>query len=419
MALKTEFVYYRARNDKIGLVVLIEDAQKNGVDITGLNGLVLIEVDSLNQPGLYRINLTDAILIGANVLATPGDVLELYINGQGAGNSAPAVHKFRATAKDLDDLSSEIGVVSGKIDVVDGVVDDILVDTADMQPRVIDTQSKVTDNKGNIESVTFGLSALKALIDAVQSTVNGISNVTRFSASLAPELIIPPAGNTDSRVFMHLTDNIGNLEDPDANQIEVTAFDAVGNDVTATHLIFGGQVDNGGGKVDAVRDSLGQYRIDVRVPTGTAIGVLTLKFEYTEGGADIASSRATLLVDDVQSSGAALESTSQIILTDTNEIQQLVTDGVVGLAAIKALLVGVDVKVDTIDGIVDAILADVQSGVFGLEVMKTAVDTKSSQASVDAVTTNIDTNVKGAGFDNAEDTLHQISTRVFTGGVTI
>ena len=104
----------------------------------------------------------------------------------------------------MDDLSTELGLVDGKIDIIDTNLDSV---------------------KADVESATFGLSALKTLIDAVQTTVDGVSNVTRFVASVPKQSIIPSAGNKDTRVFMQLIDNNGNLEDPDTNKIEVTAFD--------------------------------------------------------------------------------------------------------------------------------------------------------------------------------------------------
>jgi len=415
----TQFVYYRSRNDNTGIVVHIIDAQKNGVDITGLNALAFTEVDAVNQPGIYRINLTDAVLTGVNVTAVKGDVIEIFINGLSGGNSAPVAFKFTVTEETLDSIATRQTSIESKVDIIDTNVDDILSDTEDMQPRVVDIEIDVDANRTTLESGISGLDALKALIDAVQSSVDGISNVTRFSASVPSESVIPPAGNTDSRINMQLVDNNGNLEDPDADQIEVSAFDASGVDVTGAHLIFGGQANNGNGKVDAVKDSQGQYRVEFRVPNTADPGLLTLKFEYKEGGNPIASTRATVLVDEIQAGGTALETTSQDILADTADMQPkidaintIIFDAGNGLAAIKALLAIVDGKADTL-------IADIQSGVFGLPALKTLIDSKASQASITALQNSITDDVKGAGFDQSKDTLHQLSLRTFSGGEAI
>jgi hypothetical protein len=133
------------------LVPTIEDAQKNGVDITGLNTLVLAEVDAANQPGIYSISLTDAILAGAGVTAVAGDIIEMYLDAPG-GASAPAVFKFVVREKINEDLSTELAAVDAKIDIIDTNVDDI--------------ETLLNDG-------TNGLAAIKTAIDTVDGVVDG------------------------------------------------------------------------------------------------------------------------------------------------------------------------------------------------------------------------------------------------------
>lgn len=411
MALRTKFIYYRARNDGTGKTVEIVDAQKNGVDITGLNGLGFAEVDGSNQPGVYRLNLTDALLIAANVLAVKDDIIQLYINDTAVGLVAPAIVKFQVHEETEDSIFDLIEVVEGKVDTIDGIVDTILVDTADMQPRIVDIETDVDANRTTLESGTFGLSALKDLIDSMQTTIDNIQNVTRFSAAVSSRSVIPSAGNNDYRATMQLFDTDGNLEDPDTNQIEVSAKDETGANVTAAVLIFGTQSDNGNGKIDAVKDSTGQYRFDYRVANTQSPGTqITFLFEYEENSKPLAASRVTDLIDDLAASGSALESTSQDILDDTADMEPRVADiqtkinsATFGLAALKDLI-------DVIDSVVDGNATILGSGSFGNSALKDLIDSLQGDITDD---------VKGSGFSNSTDSLKEISDRVFSGGEAI
>jgi hypothetical protein len=117
--------------------------QVNGVDNVTLNATTFTEVDAVNQPGIYRLNLTDALL-GTTASVVPGDVVQIFIDDQ-AAPSTPAVFKFTATEHTLDTLNTTLGTIDGKIDTIDTVVDSIQVDTTSIETKV-DTVDTVVDS---------------------------------------------------------------------------------------------------------------------------------------------------------------------------------------------------------------------------------------------------------------------------------
>lgn len=274
--------------------------------------------------------------------------------------------------------------------MVDGNVDTVLTQTTDIQSKV---------NNG-----TYGLAAIQSLVSAVQSAVGNIQNNTRFSASVPSDLIRPPSGSITYRVPISLFDTNGDMEDPDSNQIAVTIANSAG---VSRKSYLSGYVDEPT-PLYATRVGKGDYYVDVVLPNTATVEELIFAFSYNEGAVPYVQRRVGNVVADVQSSGFALETTAQTILADTDEIQQKINNGTYGLAALRN-------AVDAAQLDIDAILAELASGVYGLSAIKTAVDTKASQASVNAIQTDVD-DIQGAGFATGTDSLKQISSRVYTGG---
>jgi hypothetical protein len=115
--------------------------QVNGVDNATLNGQTFTEVDAVNQPGMYRINLTDALMT-TTASISPGDTVQLWIDDQSAP-STPSPFKFQAIEQGADNssIAATLATVDGKIDTIDTNVDSILVDTVSIEAKVdiIDT----------------------------------------------------------------------------------------------------------------------------------------------------------------------------------------------------------------------------------------------------------------------------------------
>ena len=81
-------------------------------------------------------------------------------------------------------------------------------------------------------SVSADVAAVKILVDAVQSTVDGIQNNTRLTASI-PFVELPPSGSTAHKVIFNLYNGGGTTEDPDNDILAVTLTQVDGIDVTA------------------------------------------------------------------------------------------------------------------------------------------------------------------------------------------
>lgn len=347
MALKTERVIYVAKNFSTGLTNVTANIRRNGVSVA--TGVALTEIGN----GRYELILSPALL------TTYGGAgyYDFYINS--ASKPAPAVSAKWILANNEDDLETHIAAVEGKIDIIDTNLDSVKV-------TVEDTNTKV--NSGS-----FGLAALKALIDSVQSTVSNISNTTRQNIAMPVSMITDSVSPTLYRVPIRLYNNAGGLEDPDSNAIQVSAQDEVGNDRTSYITGFVA------GPVNATRTAQGVYYVDISIPANAPKEQLNFFFDYNENALPLSAVRTTNVEESSSASGLALQSTLLDVLADTAAMQPQVAD----------------------------IQAKINDATYGLAALKSLIDT---------IDSNVDL-VKGAGFDSAEDTLHQISTRVYTGGV--
>lgn len=135
----------------------------------------------------------------------------------------------------------------------------------------------------------------------------------------------------------------------------------------------------------AVRDSLGQYHVDVAIPsTATVDDELIFSFAYSIGAAPTVRKSVTILVDNV-ATGGALQSTLLAVQTTVNTIEATVDSVTYGNAAIKTAVDGIQTDVTTALGDLTTVLAN--------------------QA-----------DIEGTGFVTGTDSLHQLSLRIFTGG---
>lgn len=384
MAFKTERIIYAAKNFETGLTDITANIRRNGSSVA--TGVALSAVGN----GFYELVLTPVLIAGYG-----GEGLyDFYINS--ASKNAPASTKQWILEFNESDIYAKALTIEGK---VDGVVSDINA----LEPKVDDIQTKVTDNKTTLESATFGLAALKTLIDTLQGAVSSVQNNTSFSAAVPVASLIPSTGSTSYRIPINVYDTSGNLEDPDSNAIAVSITNQAGADRTSR---LAGYVS---GPVNATRISQGQYVIDFTVASTEVMEQWNFKFDYSEGAKQVVQNRTTNLQTEVQSAGVALETTAQAILTDTADMQPRVLDiqtkidsATFGLAALKTLL-------DTIAGYTDSLEGELANGTYGLSAIATAVAGKASQASV--------TDIQGSGFVSANDSLKAISDRIYTGGV--
>lgn len=380
MSLKTQRLIYTAKNFEAGLTDVTASIRRNGASVA--TGVALSEVSL----GRYELVLSPATITGYG----GAGYFDFYINS--ASKSAPATASRWILENDEDDLRAGQLAVEAKVDIIDTNVDAI---------------------KADVQSGTFGLAALKALIDSVQSSVSNIQNATRFVAAIPANLIKPSSGSTSYRIPIRVYNGAGALEDPDTNSVAVSITDESGNDKTSYLAGFVA------GPVNATRTGVGVYYIDMAIPSTADLEQLNFNFAYSEASVAISAVRTSQVISDTQASGFALETTAQDILTDTadmqprvNDIQTKINSATFGLSALKDLI-------DILDLNVDSTLAAVNNGTYGLSAIKTALDSKASQASVTAVQTTLDSDVKGTGFSNTTDSLKAISDRIYTGGEAV
>jgi chaperonin cofactor prefoldin len=398
MALQTTYFIYTAKNNSTGLTDVTAKVRRNGAYVLGtdITPLTLTELDG----GRYQLALSPAQLTTAG----GAGLYDVYIDS--ASKPAPATAGKEVEVNDNDDLDSHLDTIETKIDTIDTEVGAIQTDITSIKSTVEDTNADINDG-------TTGLPNIKALIDALQSSVNNISNVTRFSAPLPKPMVRLDTGTKRYQIPVHLYDTNGNMEDPDSNQIQLLITDEAGNSRDSFTVGFTVQPHY------ITRNGAGDYQFELDIPDTADLEQLKFKFVYVEGGITLTQHAVTELVAEAQTSGTALESTSQTILTDTADmqprvadIQSKVNDATFGLSALKTLL-------DTIAGYTDSIEGELANGTYGLSALQTLISTKASQSSVTAITTNLDDNVKGTGFSNTTDSLKAISDRVYTGGKAI
>lgn len=135
--IKDQRVLYRARNNKTGLTdVQAKVIRRNGVSVA--TNIALTERSATNEPGVYELLLDAATLAGYG----GAGFYDFFIDS--ATQSSPDVAVRVVTENDTDDLADAIN----------------------------DVNTIVSDIQSQVNSGTYGLSALKGLVDVLQATAN-------------------------------------------------------------------------------------------------------------------------------------------------------------------------------------------------------------------------------------------------------
>lgn len=390
---KNERFIYQARNGEIGLSDVKATVRVDG-SIVGQN-LPLTEVNSSELPGLYQLELTTAQLN-----AWGSGFYQVFCNSD--SKDAPS-----ASGRNIFESNDDI--LKSSIDSVDGKITTVLDNQTTIKTDLSGVKSVVESNNQILSHVDYGNQNIKSIMDAIKSSVLGIQNNTRLTASVPNQMVKPDSGAKVYKVNINLYDSAGNLEDPDADEIKVTITNPSG--VVRNNLIDGFV----SGNYYATKDSVGQYSFELQMTDSQICEPLSFAFDYVEEGSALNAMRASEIVPEAQSSGLSLEGTSQSILADTQdmkprivEIQSLAKDATVGFSALKDLL---DIiNIDSAGSIVK-----LSSAVYGLEAIKAAVDNKASQTSVTALSLSVD-DAKGVGFDTNQHSLKIIAEQSFFGG---
>jgi hypothetical protein len=462
-------ILYQAKNNTTGLTDVKAQIYLNGSPVAvGGSAITLTEVDATNSPGLYELFISGATLTGWGVTAGAYNCLEGYIDS--VSKSAKAPFREELTVANTDDIDAKLGTPAGA-----SVSADIAAIKSDTAAIKVDLET----GPNNLANIYAGIQAIQnnagfavpvpselmipatgsnayripvsvynttnMLIDPDSNNIKvGLVNqagadrgtyLAGFTAAVAEiqtiTTVADVAGSLNNKYFflnepapgvgIYVWFNVGGAgvdPGPFAGRTSVmvaissgasantvasavnTALNtltgrfsssAATNIVTATNSVAGlvsaGTAQNSGFTLGVstaganayammTRDSLGQYHQDMSITSAAPEEELLFTFSYTIGGTPTARRAVTETINQASSSGFALQSTLLATQATVNNIDSVVTSGTFGNAAIKT--------------------------------------------AVDAIQTDITNNVEGAGFVQADDTLHQISTymraNLFSGG---
>lgn len=310
----------------------------------------------------------------------PADESEIFLREQIGedGEAAPKLHgKMDNTKAAADSAVTGIGNVNTKLGTPAG---------ASVSADIAAIQSDADAIEAELANATYGLAALKAETDgidtaisdlstkigapagatiaadiaAVQSAVEGLQNDTSFSAYVPQQLERPKTGDPaiEYQILVDHKDNLGNMEDFDANPT-VALANVAGTDRSA-------YLYNAAGTQTATmdKDATGQYSLRIRINAATTIENLLVTIHGVEDTKD-RYKRIPCRVDesfsdhfntadrqDLQDAKLAAENVEAAVGTPTT--------GTVAshVEATETLLGTVDGKIDIIDGNVDDIEAD-------------------------------------------------------------
>lgn len=334
-------IQYQAKKNQTGLTDVKAQIYLNGVaKAVGGSAVALTEIDATNAPGMYLLTLSGATLTGYGVATGQENTIHGEIDS--ASLSAPAPFRVDVNKADLDDLDIKLGTPAGASV------------SADIAAVKTDTAAIKTD-------LETGASSLASILTAIQA----IQNNAGFSVPVPAQLIVPSSGSNLYRIPVTLYNSTNALVDADTQTVTVHLANQAGT-----------SRDSYLGSTTMVRDSLGQYHVDVTIAAAAPIEELLFTFTYSIGGAATARKSVTETAAEAASSGTALQSTLLDVQGDVDNVESIVASGTFGNAAIKT--------------------------------------------AVDAIQSDLTNNVEGTGFVNSTDSLHAISVflsaNIFQGG---
>lgn len=358
-------ILYQAKNNTTGLADVKAQCYFNGVaKAVGASALALSELDATNAPGLYELLISAATLTSWGAASGQTNTVEGYISS----TSLPAKAPFReeVTVSNADDLEAHL----------------VSQDTA-----IAAVKSDTSAIKTDLESGAYSLATILSAVQAIQNNAG-------FSIPVPATMLKPSTGSNSYRIPLTIYNERNLLLDPDTNSIVVTLVNQAGAD-RSSYL-----AGVSGTSAPAVRDSLGQYHIDVAIPSTASQEELIFGFAYAIGGAATARRAVSEIITDVQADGFALQSTLLSVQTTTSSTNTTVLDSTFGLAA-----------ANTLQGLIKTQTDKIADANFGLSALKAAIVANG---------TEVTGNVEGTGFVSATDSLHAISnflsSNVFSGG---
>jgi len=236
---------------------------------TGDNYLGFKLLHDTNAPGLYELHFPN------NILATGANGVVIYLRATGM---APLLLQIQLTSPTRGlagtALPNAAADAAGGLAISDagGLDLDALLDAA-----VSSRMATYTQPTGFL-AATFPTG-----MTPTQAEVLAIQNNTRVRVIVPPAIERPDAGSTTYRLWLHLYDEIGNMEAPDALPT-ITAQNNTGTDRSS-------------GLSAVTTVSTGVYYVDYTVASTHAIEGLLFQWSIVEGGVTRLHGAQALVVD--------------------------------------------------------------------------------------------------------------------------
>lgn len=274
--------------------------------------------------------------------------------------------------------------------------------------------AEVNANEAKIDAIVPAISASQvaviaevnqneAKIDAIQGTVGSIQNNTTARFIVPERLIKPTLGSKTYQFHLRLYDSAGNPEAPDsAPTIRIRRLD------TGIDVVVGAAMTQDGAKV-------GAYYYDYVVTAGSFLAPVLVEATVVEGGVT-RYLPSTSEVTEFEGDLAQVQATLNTVEGKVDGITADVQSGTHGLAAIKAGQTDIisevsanEVKIDAVKAVVDAIPTNPSTSAEVAGVLA-AVNTKPDLASITTVVNTARDNIKGTGGHTITNVIDQQAT---------
>ena len=360
MSLKPVRFLYQAKSNQTGLTDVKAQIYLNGAPVAVLSSAIAAtELDVTNSPGIYEILLTESNLATWGVVAGQENTIEARIDS--VSKPAQAIAKASVFVSSTDDIEAHL----------------VTQDTA-----IAAVKSDTAAIKADLETGPNSLANIYTALVAIQNNAG-------FAVPVPSQMLIPQSGTNQYQIPLTIYNEVNNLIDPDSQTITVGLVNQAG--ISRNSYL---------GSTTAVRDSLGQYHVNVNIAAAVAQEELIFTFSYSIGTKATARKGSTVTITDVVADGFALQSTLLAVQTTVNSNNSLLTDSGYGLQVTKGVIDLIKTQTDKIG-----------DATIGLSAIKTAVN---------GVQDDLTNNVKGSGFNASTDSLHSIGqyliANIFSGG---
>lgn len=348
---------YQSRNSITGLTDVKAQIYVNGAPkAVGANAIAATEL----AYGIYEVVITAANLTAWGVAPGAYTALEAVIDSTLQPNRA--IFRQELTLSNLDDIDTHLSTQDTAIAAV----------------------------KSDTAAIKVDLETGPAALTVLSTKLDKILNNSGFALSVPEQLLRPASGSNPYRITQTFYDDQNEgLVDVDTNAITVTVMNQAGADRSSYLVGYVAGSSGAPGSAPAVRDSQGQYHVDLSIPSTAAQEQLNFTFSYAIRGQATARKGTSVIITDVQAQGFALQSTLLDVQTRATDVQTKVNDATYGLAAANTLQSAIKTQTDKIG-----------DATFGLSVIRSALG---------LLQTDVTNNVEGAGFMTGTDSLHAIS----------